>query len=358
MGSRAGRYCPHTTRTPYQPSSAWGSFTSAESWKNSVVGYSSWVISAVLRLVSSDDTRYVSTTALPGGHPLARTRTVTSSPALGKSGVVRVLTVTGSAWAPAGGDHVATPVATRNATTEMRRRGSRGECRVRRIVSTPLRDRGRPGGGEDKGRCPGGSRPHRGPGRVGRVDRVLHAVRSTSRVRGRVVGCSRGALHVVATTSSASATADLAAALAELAQPGDLLLLAGDLGAGKTAFCQGFGRGLGVDEQITSPTFTLVQSYTGRLDLYHLDVYRLEQLDEVVDLGLPSCSTTGRSRSSSGATRSRRCCRRTTSRSASGSATERRRPGARAPAGRPALVRPHAAPSRPRCRPWIERRRA
>ena len=95
-----------------------------------------------------------------------------------------------------------------------------------------------------------------------------------------------GSLHIVATTSSASATADLAAALAELAQPFDLLLLTGDLGAGKTAFCQGFGRGLGIDEQITSPTFTLVRSYTGRLDLYHLDVYRLEQLEEVVDLGL------------------------------------------------------------------------
>ena len=74
---------------------------------------------------------------------------------------------------------------------------------------------------------------------------------------------SRGALHVVATTSSASATADLAAALAELARPGDLLLLAGDLGAGKTAFAQGFGAALGVDEPITSPTFTLVQQLRG-----------------------------------------------------------------------------------------------
>ncbi len=97
---------------------------------------------------------------------------------------------------------------------------------------------------------------------------------------------SAGSLVVVAATSSAEATADLAAALAELAQPSDLLLLTGDLGAGKTAFCQGFGRGLGIDEQITSPTFTLVRSYTGRLDLYHLDVYRLEQMEEVADLGL------------------------------------------------------------------------
>jgi tRNA threonylcarbamoyladenosine biosynthesis protein TsaE len=87
-------------------------------------------------------------------------------------------------------------------------------------------------------------------------------------------------------TSSVEATRDAAAALAELARPGDLLLLVGDLGTGKTAFCQGFGRGLGVDEQITSPTFALVQSYTGRLDLNHLDVYRLTSVSEALDLGL------------------------------------------------------------------------
>ena len=92
--------------------------------------------------------------------------------------------------------------------------------------------------------------------------------------------------RVVASTSSPDATRELAATLAELARPCDLLLLVGDLGAGKTAFTQGFGRGLGIDDQITSPTFALVQSYTGRLDLYHLDVYRLEQLNEALDLGL------------------------------------------------------------------------
>lgn len=87
-------------------------------------------------------------------------------------------------------------------------------------------------------------------------------------------------------TSSVEQTRSLAAAIAELARPGDLLLLVGDLGAGKTAFTQGLGAGLGVDEQITSPTFALVQGYTGRLDLYHLDVYRLEQINEALDLGL------------------------------------------------------------------------
>ena len=91
---------------------------------------------------------------------------------------------------------------------------------------------------------------------------------------------------LVARTTSPEETRDLAAALAELARPSDLLVLVGDLGAGKTAFTQGFGRGLGIDEQITSPTFALVRSYTGRLDLYHLDVYRLEQVAEALDLGL------------------------------------------------------------------------
>jgi tRNA threonylcarbamoyladenosine biosynthesis protein TsaE len=90
---------------------------------------------------------------------------------------------------------------------------------------------------------------------------------------------------IVARTTSAAATVELGRALAELARPTDLILLSGDLGAGKTTFCQGFGLGLGIDEQITSPTFTLVRSYTGRLDLHHLDVYRLDAA-EIFDLGL------------------------------------------------------------------------
>jgi tRNA threonylcarbamoyladenosine biosynthesis protein TsaE len=88
-------------------------------------------------------------------------------------------------------------------------------------------------------------------------------------------------------TKSAAQTRDLAAAVAELARPGDLILLVGDLGAGKTAFVQGFGAALGIDEPITSPTFTLARQYRGRLELNHLDVYRLEQVEETLDLGLP-----------------------------------------------------------------------
>jgi tRNA threonylcarbamoyladenosine biosynthesis protein TsaE len=89
-----------------------------------------------------------------------------------------------------------------------------------------------------------------------------------------------------AVTRAPDETRRLAAALAELARPGDLLVLAGDLGAGKTAFTQGFGAALGIAERITSPTFTLASRYEGRLVLNHLDVYRLEQLDEVQQLGL------------------------------------------------------------------------
>jgi tRNA threonylcarbamoyladenosine biosynthesis protein TsaE len=95
-----------------------------------------------------------------------------------------------------------------------------------------------------------------------------------------------GAATLVARTASVDATQALASALASLAQPGDLIVLAGDLGAGKTAFVQGFGRGLGVSEPITSPTFTLVQEYNGRIPVHHIDVYRLGHTGEVVDLGL------------------------------------------------------------------------
>lgn len=87
-------------------------------------------------------------------------------------------------------------------------------------------------------------------------------------------------------TASPEQTKRVAAAVAGQAEPGDLILLAGELGAGKTAFVQGFGAALGVTERITSPTFTIAQRYQGHLPVHHLDVYRLEQLDEVADLGL------------------------------------------------------------------------
>jgi tRNA threonylcarbamoyladenosine biosynthesis protein TsaE len=87
--------------------------------------------------------------------------------------------------------------------------------------------------------------------------------------------------------SSVDGTQAVAAALAGLSREGDVILLAGDLGSGKTSFAQGFGRALGVTEPVTSPTFTLVHSYdTGGTTLHHADLYRLDQLSEVADLAL------------------------------------------------------------------------
>ncbi len=88
-------------------------------------------------------------------------------------------------------------------------------------------------------------------------------------------------------TTSVAATHAVAAVIAALARPGDLLVLAGEMGSGKTAFAQGFGRALGVTEPITSPTFTLVHSYdSGRVMLHHADLYRLDRMAEVADLAL------------------------------------------------------------------------
>jgi tRNA threonylcarbamoyladenosine biosynthesis protein TsaE len=88
-------------------------------------------------------------------------------------------------------------------------------------------------------------------------------------------------------TTSVDDTRALAAGVAGLAAPGDLVILAGDLGTGKTAFAQGFALWLGITDRVTSPTFTIVREYAGgRLALHHLDVYRLDSLSEVADLGL------------------------------------------------------------------------
>lgn len=66
---------------------------------------------------------------------------------------------------------------------------------------------------------------------------------------------------------------------------GDIVCLNGDLGAGKTTLTKSIGLGLGVTDYITSPTFTLINEYSGRLPVYHFDVYRLENADELYDLG-------------------------------------------------------------------------
>lgn len=87
-------------------------------------------------------------------------------------------------------------------------------------------------------------------------------------------------------TRSAEETRLLAVSLAPILVPGDLLVLAGDLGAGKTTFVQGLAVGLGITERVTSPTFILMKEYLGgRFPLMHLDVYRLGKIQDVIDLG-------------------------------------------------------------------------
>ena len=86
-------------------------------------------------------------------------------------------------------------------------------------------------------------------------------------------------------SDSVEQTRDFAAAMARRAQAGDVVLLVGDLGAGKTHFAQGFAAGLGIADIPTSPTFNLVCEYRdGRLPLYHFDLYRLESADELDDI--------------------------------------------------------------------------
>ena len=95
-------------------------------------------------------------------------------------------------------------------------------------------------------------------------------------------------------TASEEQTAAAARRLAEHLPPGAVVLLTGDLGAGKTAFVRGLAGGLGIDPgEVSSPTFTLVQEYRGgRLPLFHVDLYRLRSL-EVGDLGLDEITLAG-----------------------------------------------------------------
>jgi tRNA threonylcarbamoyladenosine biosynthesis protein TsaE len=92
---------------------------------------------------------------------------------------------------------------------------------------------------------------------------------------------------ITCTVTSLDGTHRVAAAIAGMSRIGDVIVLSGDMGAGKTAFAQGFGRALGVTEPITSPTFTVVHTYdTGRILLHHADLYRLDRTSEIDDLAL------------------------------------------------------------------------
>lgn len=88
------------------------------------------------------------------------------------------------------------------------------------------------------------------------------------------------------TTGSAAETEALGEQLGSRLKAGDLVLLAGPLGSGKTTFVRGMARGVGSDAQVQSPTFTLVRVYPGRVQLAHVDLYRVKAAGELADLGL------------------------------------------------------------------------
>ena len=88
-----------------------------------------------------------------------------------------------------------------------------------------------------------------------------------------------------AVTRSTDETLELARAVGELLRPGDVVSLVGELGAGKTVFARGVASALGVTELVVSPTFTIVREYEGRVPLVHVDVYRIDAVQELHDLG-------------------------------------------------------------------------
>ncbi len=87
-------------------------------------------------------------------------------------------------------------------------------------------------------------------------------------------------------SKSPEQTQRLGMQLGRLAQPGDLFLLVGGLGSGKTCLTQGIAWGLGVEGYATSPSFVVINQYRGRLPLYHIDLYRIDSIEEVMELGL------------------------------------------------------------------------
>ena len=93
-------------------------------------------------------------------------------------------------------------------------------------------------------------------------------------------------MHLELRTETTEDTRAVGEALSRLLLPRDAIALSGELGAGKTTLVQGMARGLGVREHVVSPTLTLVREYRGRLDLTHVDVYRLQREQDVLDLGL------------------------------------------------------------------------
>jgi tRNA threonylcarbamoyladenosine biosynthesis protein TsaE len=93
-------------------------------------------------------------------------------------------------------------------------------------------------------------------------------------------------MRVELRATTADDTRAVGEAVAGLLRPRDAVVLTGELGAGKTTLAQGIARGLDVTDQVVSPTFTLVREYHGRLEVAHVDIYRLERMQDVMDLGL------------------------------------------------------------------------
>jgi tRNA threonylcarbamoyladenosine biosynthesis protein TsaE len=92
--------------------------------------------------------------------------------------------------------------------------------------------------------------------------------------------------HLEIVTRSPEETQKIGVRLGELALPGDIFLLVGGLGAGKTCLTQGIAWGLGIKEYAASPSFVVIRELYGRLPLYHIDFYRLDHLEEIAELGL------------------------------------------------------------------------
>ena len=86
-------------------------------------------------------------------------------------------------------------------------------------------------------------------------------------------------------SNSQKETENIAKAFAKTLKIGDVVCLKGDLGAGKTAFTAGLAKGLGIKDTVSSPTFTIVNCYSGDIPLYHFDLYRITDCDEVYDIG-------------------------------------------------------------------------
>ena len=103
-------------------------------------------------------------------------------------------------------------------------------------------------------------------------------------------GKINGQKIIVVETNSAEETFALAEQMGKECAPGQVYTLNGDLGVGKTVFTQGVAKGLGIDEPVNSPTFTIVQMYDeGRLPFYHFDVYRIGDVEEMEEIGYEDC---------------------------------------------------------------------